>query len=115
NVRKEEVMPKYQIHITNAQGLTIGDNAQVTQYFSTSGEPQTGPMATISETRLQQLQDNIQQDLELLKDYEDALRYEDDPRRLARYRRAIAELKTSAANYKEEIAALLNAPQQPEK
>jgi hypothetical protein len=49
--------------------------------------------------RLRHLADNIRQDLALLKDYEDALRYEDDPRRRARYRREIEQLRMSAAEY----------------
>jgi len=39
--------------------------------------------------RLADLEENIRRDLELLKDYEDKLRYEDDPRRMARYGRDI--------------------------
>jgi hypothetical protein len=56
--------------------------------------------------RLQQLADNIRQDLALLKEYEDALRYEDDPRRRARYRREIEKLRKSAARYQREYEEL---------
>jgi hypothetical protein len=59
-----------------------------------------------NEVRLQHLSDNIQQDMALLKEYEDALRYEDDPRRRVRYRREIERLRQSAATYRAEIAAL---------
>ncbi|MBD2130228.1 hypothetical protein NDI39_15420 [Microcoleus sp. ZQ-A2] len=52
--------------------------------------------------RLQHLEDNIQQDLALLKKYEDAERYEDDPRRQTRYGREIQELKESANRYQQE-------------
>ncbi len=56
--------------------------------------------------RLEHLADNIEQDLALLKEYEDALRYEDDPRRRARYRREIEGLRKSAAAYQVEYDEL---------
>ena len=37
--------------------------------------------------RLQDLTDNISQEQKLLKKYEDALRYEEDPRQQEKYRR----------------------------
>ncbi len=52
--------------------------------------------------RLQHLEDNIKQDLALLKKYEDAERYEDDPRRQTRYKREIQQLKESATRYQQE-------------
>jgi hypothetical protein len=60
----------------------------------------------IIEIRLQHLADNIHQDQGLLKDYEDALRYEDDPRRRARYRREIEQLHESVARYQREYSEL---------
>lgn len=56
--------------------------------------------------RLQHLADNIAKDLELLKDYEDALRYEDEPRRRARYDREVERLRRSAADYQREFDEL---------
>lgn len=58
------------------------------------------------ERRLQDLADNIRQDLALLKEYEDALRYADDPRRLARYSREIEKLRESAESYRRESGEL---------
>jgi hypothetical protein len=55
-----------------------------------------------ADRRLQDLRDNITQDLKLLKEYEDALRYEDEPRRRARYNREIDQLRQSARRYHEE-------------
>jgi hypothetical protein len=52
--------------------------------------------------RLQHLEDNIKQDLALLKKYEDALRYEDDPRRNTKYSREIEQLRESATRYQQE-------------
>ena len=56
--------------------------------------------------RIQHLADNIQKDLDLLKEYEDTFRLEDDPRRRAKYRREIEQLRESAASYKREYDEL---------
>ena len=56
--------------------------------------------------RLQHLEDNIRQDEALLKKYEDAERYEDDPRRQTRYKREIQQLKESATRYQQEYDEL---------
>ncbi len=56
--------------------------------------------------RLQHLEDNIKQDLALLKKYEDAERYEDDPRRQTRYKREIQQLRESATRYQQEYDEL---------
>jgi len=73
-------------------------------------------LSTMTDIRLQHLADNIRQDLALLKDYEDAFRFEDDPRRCARYRREIEQLRNSAINYQKEYDELctlssLNTPE----
>ncbi|NEO63997.1 MAG: hypothetical protein F6J98_27680 [Moorea sp. SIO4G2] len=46
-------------------------------------------ISSIFYQRLQDLADNIAQDQELLKDYEDELRYTNNPRDRANYRREI--------------------------
>lgn len=56
--------------------------------------------------RLQDLADNVAKDIALLKDFEDALHYEDDPRRKARYRREIEQLSESAKRYQQEYENL---------
>ena len=96
---------KYEVSITGGQGIVIGEHMQVTQQFN---KPEIAPAQAghTDRLRLQHLADNIHQDMMLLKDYEDALRYEDDPRRRARYRREIEKLQESAAHYKEEYDAL---------
>ena len=58
------------------------------------------------ELRLKHLEDNIRQEQELLKDYEDAWRYEDEPRRKAKYSREIEQLKESANCYQKEYDEL---------
>ena len=60
----------------------------------------------LTERRLQDLADNIRQDLNLLKAYEDELRYETDPRRLARYRREIERQRESLTRYQQEYDEL---------
>ena len=58
------------------------------------------------ERRIQQLADNIRKDMDLLKSYEDELRYETDPRRLARYRREIKRQRESLTHYQQEYDEL---------
>lgn len=60
----------------------------------------------LAEWRLQDLADNIRQDLNLLKAYEDELRYETDPRRLERYRREIERQRESQIRYQQEYDEL---------
>ncbi|NAT10665.1 hypothetical protein C4E22_03835 [ANME-1 cluster archaeon AG-394-G06] len=60
----------------------------------------------LTERRLQDLADNIRQDLNLLKAYEDELRYETDPRRLAGYRREIERQRESLSSYQQEYDEL---------
>ena len=60
----------------------------------------------LTELRLQDLADNIRQDLNLLKEYEDGLRYETDPRRLAGYRREIERQRESLTRYQQEYDEL---------
>jgi hypothetical protein len=56
--------------------------------------------------RLHDLTDNIEKDNILLKEYENALRLEDDPRRKSRYRQEIECLRNSAQAYKQEYEEL---------
>ncbi len=58
------------------------------------------------ERRIQQLADNIRKDMDLLNDYENELRYETDPRLLARYRREIERQHESLSRYQQEYAKL---------
>ena len=65
-------------------------------------------MNAIWDRRLQDLENNIQQDLALCKEYEDTLRYEEDPRRKAKYKREIASLMASATKYQRDLNELKN-------
>ncbi len=58
------------------------------------------------QARLQQLTDNIEQDLSLLKEYEDQLRLSGDPKERARSRREIERLKASLAEQQQEYDEL---------
>jgi len=59
-----------------------------------------------TERRLKALEDSIRQDQDLLKSYEDELRYETDPRRLARCRREVERQRESLAQYQQEYDEL---------
>jgi hypothetical protein len=61
---------------------------------------------SIWQRHLKDLADHIAQDLALLKEFEDALRYEKDPRRRVEYRREIAQLRMSVAHHKREYEEL---------
>jgi len=107
----ETSAPKYIIHIDHATGLAIGDQAQVTQVFGEgAAQPITDQSSLDSretmELRRRQLADNIRQEMALLKKYEDALRYEDDPRREARHRQDIERLRESLARSQREYEEL---------
>ncbi len=60
--------------------------------------------------RTQQLADNIRQDLDLLKGFEDEMRYETNPRIIAKYRRDIdRQRETLALNQREYDEIIKNA------
>lgn len=56
--------------------------------------------------RLEQLEDNISKDLKLLKEYEELIRTEEDPKRKLKYRSEIEALKFSASKYTDEYNQL---------
>src|SRR3990172_3628564 len=56
--------------------------------------------------RLKYVEDNIKQDFDVLKGYEDALRYEIDPRLITKYNREIQRQRESLARYWEELEKL---------
>ena len=57
--------------------------------------------------RLKDLEDNIAKDEELLKDFEDELRYETYPKLIRKYLKDIERQKESITCYKSELAELL--------
>lgn len=58
------------------------------------------------ERRLQGLANNIRQALDLLKEYEEILLYEEDPRRRGKCQRAVEQLRESAEKYQHEYDGL---------
>lgn len=64
------------------------------------------------EIRIQQLADNIYQDLKLLKEYEDELRYTSEPRRKGKYEREIQRQRESLACNQKEYDDSLQSLQQ---
>lgn len=52
--------------------------------------------------RLQDLEDHVTQDLKLLKQYEDRLRLEDEPKRITRFQQEIEQLRKSSSKYRQE-------------
>ena len=60
----------------------------------------------ITEKRVKDLEDNIHQDLDLLKEYEDELRYETDPRHKGKYRREIERQHESLTRNQKEYDEL---------
>jgi hypothetical protein len=61
--------------------------------------------------RVQQLADNIRQDLDLLKGYEDELRYTAEPRLVAKYQREIKRQRESLARNQQEYDAIMKNAQ----
>ena len=64
------------------------------------------------EIRIQQLADNIYQDLKLLKEYEDELRYTSEPRLKGKYEREIQRQRESLARNQKEYDDSLQSLQQ---
>ena len=60
----------------------------------------------INRKRMEDLEDHIRKDLKLLKEYEDVLRYEADPRLQARYHREIERLREYLTNYQQDYDEL---------
>lgn len=66
----------------------------------------TGSISTDSENKMlreKQLKEHISKDLALLNDYEDLIRLEEEPRRIAKYQREIDRLNFSISKYKNEL------------
>lgn len=96
-IKKYEDAAALQVGATGNQLVAPEDNAIVRP-------SQNRPDAI--RRRLHDLSDNIAQDYALLKEYEDELRLEDDPRRRGKYQREIDRLKASASAYEREYAEL---------
>jgi len=92
--------------------LTVWDDSTSERAFEMEGCLETGRgglargLQKTIEIQMRHLADNIRKDLDLLKGYEDKLRYEDDPRRMKRYRMEIERQRESLSCYKQEYEEL---------
>ncbi|HID64297.1 MAG TPA: DUF4062 domain-containing protein [Anaerolineae bacterium] len=103
-----EPSSKYQISIASAQGVVIGDGAQVTQVFGQKPRPsaQTPPALARRDQRCADLAESIRETLELIKQYEDQRRLADSPKVKRRAEREIADLRSQLAKYEAEYRDL---------
>jgi hypothetical protein len=99
---------KYQVHISGAQGVVIGDGAQVTQVFGAEPRPsvQAQPVPASRDQRCADLAESIGETLELIKEYEDRRRLADDPKVKRRAEREIADLRQQLTEYEAEAREL---------
>jgi len=82
-------------------------NKEPEMYERREASPAVEPgLSPLWQQHLKDLADHIAQDLALLKDCEDALRYEDDPRPRAKYLRGIEQLHEAVARHKQEYDEL---------
>jgi len=101
----------YHIHIERAQGLAIGDGAQVVPTGSEPGVPvgesaeETGGTAS-RDQRCADLAANIRETLDLIREYEETRRLADDPKAKRRAEREIADLRSQLAAYRAEYREL---------
>lgn len=94
---------KYNIHIHTAQGVIIGDNAQVRQEFGRPYPTAAGSgMDTNKRRRCEDLAGHIHDTLHLIKEYEDQRRLADDPKVKRRAGREIADLRAQLTAYEAE-------------
>lgn len=103
----EQILDTLEEEQKNPSALQIIEvNTETIQREQNDVKPVGHPTQDILKTRLQHLSENIAKDFDLLKKYEDALRFEDEPRRRAKYEHEIEELKISARKYAQEYEAL---------
>ena len=87
-------------------------NIDHTRMESTPMELSPPPLSTYQVQRLRAIERQIQQRLELLREYEDLLAVEDDPRRKRRYRQEIEREKAALEDFRQQAAALGISPDQ---
>jgi hypothetical protein len=105
--RPSDKPSKYVINIEHAEGIAIGDQAQVIQQFG--DRPVSPGQVTRAPSRDQRCSDlakNIQETLDLIKQYEDQRRLASDPKEKQRAEREIADLRTQLATYEAEYDKL---------
>jgi len=103
-----EPASKYQVHISGAQGVVIGDGAQVTQVFGQEPRPpvRAQPAPASRGQRCTDLAESIRETLELINQYENQRRLADDPKVKRRAEREIADLRQQLTEYEAEAREL---------
>ncbi|MCK5014980.1 MAG: hypothetical protein KAS66_14305 [Candidatus Omnitrophica bacterium] len=92
--------------------LTVCDDSTSEHAFEMEGCLETGrggfarDLHKTIEIQTRDLADNIRKDMDLLKEYEDQLRYENDPRRMKQYRMEIERQRESLSCYQQEYKEL---------
>jgi hypothetical protein len=99
---------RYQITLNNAQGVVIGDGAQVRQVFHAErrGPGEAERLPASQEQRCADLGENIRETLALITQYEEQRRLTDDPRTKRRAEREIVDLKRQLSGYQAEAREL---------
>ena len=90
------------LQLQQQQGGRVAVTVDHVEEVTKGPTPPPAQRTGLGGVRLSDLADNVRQDMDLLKQYEDALRYEDDPRRRTKYRREIQRLRESAARHRQE-------------
>ena len=99
-------IPDMLTYVKNANAYQYGRYAdQLKPIPQTTGQEQIA-MPSFQERRLHDLQRHIQEDADLLTEYEDQLRDTDDPRQKRRIKREIERQKTSLADYQRQLEEL---------
>jgi len=99
---------KYTIHIEQAEGIVIGDWAQVRQQFGRESlRPDLTEVGPVSrDQRCAHLAESIRETLGLIKQYEDQRWLADDPKAKRRTEQEIADLRAQLATYEAEYQQL---------
>lgn len=78
--------------------------------FEVNSNPKAARQSTnfdVKQLRREHLQNHLAADIALLKEYEDSIRLEEEPKRIAKYKREIERLKISISEYESELRELL--------
>jgi hypothetical protein len=101
--------PAVQLEIENIEATIASLQAQLAALSDppVTNETEPQPLTSLQQQRLADLHRHLEQDYQLLKEYEELLRGEDNPRRLMRYRREIERQKAAIADYEQELADIV--------
>jgi hypothetical protein len=103
--------PAILIEIEDLEATIASLQAQIDATSDLAAKDPPQPLTAFQQRRLADLQRHVEQDYQLLKEYEDLLRAKDDPRRLMRYRGEIERQKAALAGYEAQLAELIPSSQ----